>query len=142
LDQGRTAEGLGQETSCSVLQRSRADSLFGERRDENERHAASLGAQEGLQLDTAHGRHLDIRNHARRVIQVGRAQELGGRRECINGVSKRPYETTRRGANGRIIVNDRDHGKFEQDDRSFRELILTPPYRRMRREAGSGKSYL
>jgi hypothetical protein len=32
----------------------------------------SLREQEGWQLDAAHGRHLDIRNHARRVAEVRR----------------------------------------------------------------------
>jgi len=44
-DQDRPIEGLGQEAHCSSLQRSRAEVLVGERRDENERHAMTLGTQ-------------------------------------------------------------------------------------------------
>src|ERR1700719_170428 len=78
VDQSNSVERLGQEGNCSGLQHSRTDGLFGEGRDEDEWHAVPLGKQEGLQLDTAHGRHLDIRNHARRIVEVGRSQELLG----------------------------------------------------------------
>ena len=44
FDQGGGGERLGQEANCSGLQRSGADALIGEGRDENERHAITLGA--------------------------------------------------------------------------------------------------
>jgi hypothetical protein len=47
------------------------------------------GEQEGLHLDTAHSRHLDVGNHERCVVEVGRPQELLGRRKCIDDISKR-----------------------------------------------------
>jgi hypothetical protein len=106
FDQSFSVEGLGQETGRSRLRSSRACALDGEGRDENERHAVSLGQQVGLQLDTAHCRHLHICYHTRGVIQVGRPQELFGRRECMDDVPKRPHEIVGRGANGSVIVND------------------------------------
>lgn len=114
FDQSLSVERFGQEANCSDLQRSGADGLFGERRDENERQEAALSGQEALQLETAHGWHLDIRNHARRVIQARRMQELLGRCKCMDGVSERPYEVVGRDANGCIIVNYRDHGNVRQ----------------------------
>ena len=86
-----------------------AIALDGESRDENERQAVSLGKQVGLQIEAAHGRHSDIRYHARCVIQVGRSQELLGRRECMDDVAKRPDEIVGGGANGAIIVDDRNY---------------------------------
>lgn len=106
FDQSFPVEGLGQETSCSRLQRSRANALNWKSRNENERHAMSLGEQVGLQFDTAHCWHLDICNHARRAIQLGRPQELFGRRKCMDDVPKRPHEIVDRGANGPIIIDD------------------------------------
>jgi hypothetical protein len=106
FDQSFSIEGLGQETGRPRLRSSRASALDGEGRDENERHAVSLGQQVGLQLDTAHCRHLHICYHTRGVIQVGRPQELFGRRECMDDVPKRPHEIVGRGANGSVIVND------------------------------------
>jgi len=106
VDQSFSGEGFGQETGRSRLQSSRASVLDRESRDENERHPASLGKQVGLQLETAHRWHLHICYHARGVIQVRRPQELLGRCECMNDVSKRPHEIVGRGANGAVIVND------------------------------------
>jgi hypothetical protein len=100
LDQGRSGKRLAQEANCSGFQRPGADALIGEGRDENERRTVTLGAQKDEQIQTAHGRHLHIRNHARRVIQVGRPQELLGRRKCVDDVPVRPQKVVRRGTDG------------------------------------------
>lgn len=105
-DQGFAVEGLGQIADRPGLQSSRAITLDGESGDENERQAVSPGQQEGLQFEPAHGRHSDIRYHARCVTQLGRSQELFRRRECMDGVAKRSHEVVGRGANGSVIVDD------------------------------------
>jgi len=110
--QGVAVEWFGQETGCSGLQRSLATDLDGKGRDENERHAMSLGAQLSLQFDTAHRRHSNICNHARRFIQIARLQELYGRRKWMDDVPKRPHEIADRSANGLVVVDDRDHWKL------------------------------
>jgi hypothetical protein len=109
FDQSQSVEGLGQETNCSGLYRSRTDGLFREGCDENEWHVVPPGEQEGLQLDAAHGRHLDVRNHAGRVVEAGRLQELLGRRKCMDGVSERPQEVVSCDPNRSIIIDDRNH---------------------------------
>jgi hypothetical protein len=106
FDQRFSAKRLGQETRRFCVQRSRARAFNREGRDENERHAVSLSKQAGLQFNTAHCRHLNIRYHTRRGIQLGRSQELFGRRECMDDVPNRPHEIVDRGANGSIVVND------------------------------------
>jgi hypothetical protein len=106
IDQSRSGEGFGQEASCSRLQRSGAVHLIRKGRDENERHAITLGAHHRLQLQAAHTWHLYIRNHARRVIQAGRLQEVLGRRKYLNRVPMRPQQFASRRANRRIIVDD------------------------------------
>jgi hypothetical protein len=88
------------------LLRSRTVALDRESGDENERQTVSAGKQVGLQFEPAHGRHSDIRDHARCVTKVGRSQELLGRRECMDGVAKRSHEVVGRAANGYIIVDD------------------------------------
>lgn len=105
-DQGFPVERLGQVADRPGLQGSHAIALDGEGGDENERQAVSPGKQVGLQFEAAHGRHSDIRYHARCVTQLGRSQELLGRREAMDGVAKRSYEVVGRGANGPIIVDD------------------------------------
>ena len=106
FDQGFSGEGFCQETGRSRLQGSRASVVDGESRDENEGHAVSLGTQMGLQIETAHRRHLNIGYHARGIIQVRRFQEFLGRGERMNDVSERPHEIVGRGANGAVIVDD------------------------------------
>jgi hypothetical protein len=89
FDQRLSVEWFGQKTNRSGFPHSRTDILVGEGRNENEWHALPPGEQEGLQFDTAHGRHSHVRNHARCVAEVGRPQEFLGRRKCMDDVSKR-----------------------------------------------------
>src|SRR5712671_3716489 len=44
----------------SGFQRARPDALFGEGRDENHRHGATLGNQKALQLYAGHAGHLNV----------------------------------------------------------------------------------
>jgi hypothetical protein len=108
LDKAVPVKGLGQVTNRPGPQRLRTNLIIGEGREENERHAATLGQQVGLQLDPAHAGHLDICNHTREVIKAVRSQELFGGCERIYDVAKRPHEAVSRGAHGCIIVNDCD----------------------------------
>jgi hypothetical protein len=87
---GGFVERLGQVASCSGSQRLRASVLIGVGRDENEWHATPLGKQVCLQLDAAHAGHLDICNHARGDIRMGRLQEIFSRREQMDNVPERP----------------------------------------------------
>jgi hypothetical protein len=89
FDQRLSVERLGQQANRSGFLHSRTDGLVGEGRNENERHALLPVAQEGLQFDTAHYRHLDVGNHAGCVIEVGRLQEFLGRRKRMHDVPKR-----------------------------------------------------
>jgi hypothetical protein len=106
VDQDLSGERLGQETGCAGLQRPHPYVIGGESRDENERHAASLGNQAGLQFEAAHRRHLNIRDHAGGIMQVRRRQEFLGRRERMNDVPQRPDEIVGGGANGAVVVDD------------------------------------
>jgi hypothetical protein len=100
LDEAVPVEGLSQVANCSGPKRLRTNVLIGERGEENERHAVTLGKQVGLQLDAAHAGHLDICNHTREVIEAVRPQELFGRCERIYDVPERPHKAVRRGAHG------------------------------------------
>ena len=104
VDQSRSREGLRQEANCSRLQRSGATRLVGEGRDENERRAIALGAHHRQELQTAHPRHLQIRNHARR--EGPRPQKVLGGRISLNRISVRPQKLAGRRTNRRIIVDD------------------------------------
>jgi hypothetical protein len=106
LDQDLTVEGFDQKADCARLQRPGAIAFDRESSDENEWKASSLGKQVGLQLESAHHRHPDIRYDAGRVIQVGRTQEFFGRCKCMDDVAERSDEIAGRGANRPIIVDD------------------------------------
>jgi hypothetical protein len=112
IDQGGAGKGLAQEANGSGLQRSGANALLGKSGDENERRTVTPAAHEDQQVQTAHGRHLYIRNDARRVMLLGRLQELLGRCECMDDVPVRRQKIVRRGSNGLIIVNDGNKRKL------------------------------
>ena len=106
IDQSRSGEGLGQEANCPRLQRSGTSSLVGEGRDEYERHAITLGAHHRQELQSAHARHLQIRDHARRVTQTAGLQEVLRGRIGLDRVPVRPQKLAGRRTNRRIIVDD------------------------------------
>ena len=106
IDQGGSSEGLGQEANGSGLQRAGADALFGEGRDKDKRRIAPLGAHMDQKVQAAHNGHLHIRNDTRQVVQVGRLQELLGRRKRTDRVSMRAEQIVGRGADGCVVVND------------------------------------
>ena len=108
LDKTFPVEGLSQVTNRPGPERLRTNPLIGEGREEDERHAVTLGQQVGLQLDAAHARHLDICNHTREVIEAVRSQELFGGCKCIYKIPERPHKAVGRGTHGCIIVNDCD----------------------------------
>jgi hypothetical protein len=99
LNQCPRVERLTQDAGCSGFQCLRPDSLFGESRDENHRQLAPLRLQKILQLDAAHARHLNVRDHAGGMIQLGGSQKFACRRKCSGNVSKRAHEPVSRGAN-------------------------------------------
>lgn len=78
IDQGVSGERLGQEAGRSRLQGPQPGAFGGKGRDENEGQPVSAGLQVGLQFEAAHRRHLDIRDHARGVIQLRGVQKFLG----------------------------------------------------------------
>ena len=71
FNQCPSVERLTQEAGCSGFQCLRPDILIGESRDEDDRQPVSLRLQKSLQLDSAYAWHLNIRDHAGGVIQLG-----------------------------------------------------------------------
>jgi hypothetical protein len=62
-----------------------------------------------VQIDPAHSRHVDVRNHARGAAQMRRTQEVLCGRKCLGCKSCRPHETPDGLANRLVIVDDRNH---------------------------------
>jgi Cytochrome bd terminal oxidase subunit I len=105
-DQGGSSEGLAQKANGSGLQRSGADALIGEGRDENKRRLVTPGSHMRQKVQTAHGGHLHIRNDTQRVVPVGGLQEVLGRRKCMDQISMRAEKIIGRGADRCIVVYD------------------------------------
>jgi hypothetical protein len=105
-NQDRASERFGQEANRSDLQRPVTNSLIGKRRNKNERHVVALSAQMLQKVQTAHAWHLHIRNDTRRVVRVGRLQEVLGRSKCTYNVPMRAEEIVGSCADGCIVVND------------------------------------
>jgi hypothetical protein len=71
-----------------------------------------------LKLDAAHTRHLDVRNHAREIINAIRPQELLGGSERIDNASERPHEAVGRCPDRFIIVNNCNKLRRQQSNLS------------------------
>src|SRR6478736_3891664 len=71
VDQLEHRKRLGQEANGPRLQRSRAEALVGERRDQDKGHVVTVDAHMLQKVQAAHARHLNIRNDARRLLHVG-----------------------------------------------------------------------
>jgi len=71
FNQCPSVERLTQEAGCSGFQCFRPNAFLGESCDENDRQLVSLRLQKIVQLDSAHAWHLNIRDHAGGVIQLG-----------------------------------------------------------------------
>jgi hypothetical protein len=106
IDQSRSGEGLRQEANCSRLQGSGTGGLVGEGGDEYERRAITLGANHRQEFQSAHARHLQICDHARRVIQTARLQEVLGGRIGLDRVPVRPQKLAGCRTNRRVVVDD------------------------------------
>src|SRR4029077_17719554 len=119
FDQRRPVDRLGEKADGSGMQGANPGALFGDRRNENDRQTAVLAAQQVLELDAAHMGHLNVGNHARRLIDLRRFQELLGRCERVRDISERSHQPARGGPDGRIIVDDRNHGNLRQNCRSW-----------------------
>jgi hypothetical protein len=64
VDQNGASEGLGQKANGPTLDRSGADALIGEGRNEDEWHLIIPASHIRQKVQTAHSRHLHIRNDA------------------------------------------------------------------------------
>jgi hypothetical protein len=106
VDQDGSSERLGQKTNGSGFQRAGADAIIGKRRDKNKRRFVAHGADIYQEVQAAHGRHLHVRNHTRRVAELGRLQELLSRGKRLDWVSMRGKKIIGRGADGCIVVNN------------------------------------
>jgi hypothetical protein len=106
FDQVGCSEGFGEEAHGSCVQCLSADAVLGECRDKDERQVMTLCAQKYEKVQTAHSRHLHIRNDTGRLAQAGRLQKFFCRGECVDQKSVRAEEIFSCGPDGCIVVNN------------------------------------
>ena len=133
--QGFAVERLGQESRLRPPSARARESLSTAKSgEENERQAVSAGRAGGPAVRAPLiGRHSDIGDHARRAAEVGRSARTPRPDASLgmDGVAERPHEVAGRGANGPIIVDDRDH-RWVRTQRSFLMARTASPMHRSR----------
>jgi hypothetical protein len=59
-----------------------------------------------VQFDSSHRGHMDVGDQASRFGKIRGCEEIGCRRESLDGEAQRPHEPSHRLAKGPIILND------------------------------------
>jgi len=80
--------------------------------DKDRRNRESRIDEVPVKLNSAHRRHLDISDQAVRFDEMRRCDEIGSRRESLDGVAQRLHEGSHGIQEQTIIVNDGDHQRF------------------------------
>jgi hypothetical protein len=65
-----------------------------------------------VEFDPGHGRHLDVGDQAGRFGEMGRCEEISGRREGLDGVAQRLHEASHGIPEEEIIFDDRNQRRF------------------------------
>jgi hypothetical protein len=65
-----------------------------------------------VEFDSGHRRHMDVSDQAGRFDDTRRCEEIGCRRESLDGVTQRPHEPSHGLAKEPIIFDDRNQHRF------------------------------
>src|SRR5215470_14829455 len=112
-----TFEGLAEEAQGTSLHDARPQPLLGKSGHEDDRDVATLRQQRFLQFDAVQARHLQIGDHAGRMVQMRRLQELLCGCKRVGAEAERRHKAFDRTAHRLIIVDDRY-------DRSVLQLLI------------------
>src|SRR5215813_8935538 len=124
-----TFERLAEEAQGASLYGARPQPLLGEGGHEDDGDAATLRQQRFLQVDAIQARHLQIGDHAGRMLQMRRLQECLCRRKRVGIQAERRHKAFDRTAHRLIIVDDRD-------DRGVLQLLVLDMRAQPRRISG------
>src|ERR1700757_1041989 len=83
--------------------------LFRQSGHEDGWNVVAVGNQQLLELRTAHARHANVENEARRFKDEPGSKEVLSRPECGGGIAMRSQEGLRCLSDGHIVINDRYH---------------------------------
>src|SRR5215813_13770929 len=112
-----TFEGLAEEAQGTSLHDARPQPLLRKSGHEDDRDVATLRQQRFLQFDAVQARHLQIGDHAGRMVQMRRLQERFCRCKRVGIQAERRHKAFDRTAHRLIIVDDRD-------DRGILQLLV------------------
>src|SRR5262249_4866620 len=109
-----TFEGFAEEAQGTSLHEARPQSLLVKSGHEDDRDVAALRQQRFLQFDAVQARHLQIGDHAGRMVQMRRLQELFCGCKRVGAEAERRHKAFHRTAHRLIIVDDRyDRGVLQ-----------------------------
>src|SRR5262249_47488421 len=75
-----------------IVQGARAVNIIGVARHEDCRNRTPCIEEVSVELDPGHRGHVDVRDQAARFIKPRGLEEIGRRRESLDGIAQRPHE--------------------------------------------------
>src|SRR6266853_4830473 len=122
-------------TNDSIFQNTGSINVIGIGSNEDGRNRVP-GINEALvKFDPGHRRHMDVSDQASCFREMRRCEEIGCRRENLDGVILRSHEPSHRLAKELIILNDRDQWCFlhKTSGISLEPIMRAPPQYRCAR---------
>jgi hypothetical protein len=107
-------------TDDPVVQDTRAVNIIRVGRHEDCRNRPPCIDEVSVEFDPGHRRHMDVGNQAGCFGETRRCEEIGRRRESLDGIAQRPHEPSHRLAKEPIIFNDRNQLLFHHAPRAVR----------------------
>src|SRR5215472_5633245 len=94
-------------TNNAIVQSAGSISVIGVGSNEDRGNGAPTIDKVPVEFDPAHRRHIDVSDHAGCFNEMRRSQEIGRRRESLDGIALGFYEPPQRLAKELIILDDR-----------------------------------
>jgi len=111
-------------TDDPIVQGARAVNIIGVGRHEDCRNRTPCIEEVSVELNPGHRGHVDVRDQAARFTEPMGFEEIGRRRESLDGIAQRPHEPSHGLAKERIIFNNRNQLLFHTTPVAIR---LKPP---------------
>jgi hypothetical protein len=108
LQQTRLVNGLSKVADDPIVERAGPVGVVGVGSDEDRRNRVSRIDEVSVEVDSGHPRHLDVGDQAGGFNQAVGCEEIGGRRESLDGVAQRPHEPSHRLAKQLVVLDERD----------------------------------
>jgi hypothetical protein len=101
-------QGFAKVANDPILQSARPDVVIRIGRHKDGRNRVPHFDEASVELESRHRGHMNVGDQAGGFAKVRGSEEIGGRRESLDAVAKRPYEPSHGLAKELIIFNDRN----------------------------------